>query len=406
MSLEVHTRNYFKLTETACVPDDETQSWILYTMEKEYENAKWRLPRNWWSYDAFVEAVRWLEMTSSPGLPYMREAPSNGAWLKWDGVKCDEFQLRRLWFETQQVFDERFELRLRVFIKQEPHRKAKADIHRWRLIMAAPLNVQVAWQMCFRYMNDIEIQNSYFLPSQQGINMVGGMWKAYYNQWCENRQTCGMDKSAWDWTAPRWALFMDLEFRRRMGRGIDDNWIHKSYELYRQMFEHPILVLSDGSEYQQEVPGIMKSGCVNTISTNSHCQVFVHLAVARKFGIPVEPLPRCVGDDTLCTYEQAVPGIIDHYKSFGVILKSISDTLEFVGREFTERGPRPLYIGKHVVKCHYVKDENMVEYLDSMAREYCHSPEYYNIWEKLANALGLELPLSREAYLHWYDFEE
>ncbi|APG75724.1 hypothetical protein 2 [Wuhan insect virus 34] len=390
----------------ATTPDNETISWILYVMEKEYTEAAWRLPGSWWSWEAFVEAVRHLEMTSSPGIPYMKEAPTIGDWLRWDGVQCDDFQLRRLWHEVQQVFDEDFRLKLRVFIKQEPHKKSKAEDGRWRLILASPLNVQVAWHMLFSYMNDIEIDKAYYLPSQQGLNLSGGMWKLYLNQWKTSRQTCGMDKTAWDWTAPWWVFLVDLEFRRRMcRRGDVGSWLRKAKVLYHQMFEQPILVLSDGSEFEQLYPGIMKSGCVNTISTNSHAQCFVHLAVCRKNNLPYYPLPKCVGDDTLSTEEQIPANIMDLYAEFGVRIKSVTDTLEFVGREFRDCGPIPMYVGKHVAKAHYVSEENLVSYLDSMAREYCHSESYYRVWEALAERLGIDLPLSRESYLYWYDYQ-
>nr|QYW05755.1 MAG: hypothetical protein 2 [Partitiviridae sp.] len=44
----------------ANTPDDDTKSWILYVMEKEYAEARWELPGSWWSYEAFVKAVRHL----------------------------------------------------------------------------------------------------------------------------------------------------------------------------------------------------------------------------------------------------------------------------------------------------------------------------------------------------------
>lgn len=403
-SLCVHTNTYFKESKQAMTPDREMERAILYYVEKRYEKARWDLPKCWWSYESFVLAVRELDMTSSPGIPYIRESPTNGEWLRWNGLFCDDLQLQRLWYDVQKVIQPDYELFLRVFIKQEPHKIKKAQDKRWRLIMAAPLNVQVAWQMCFRYMNDVEIDNSYHLPSQQGLVLVNGGWKTYHSQWKSMNQTCGMDKSAWDWTAPRWTLALDLELRKRLCRtGMNEAWIQVAETLYHQMFDDAILVMSDGSAYQQVEPGIMKSGCVNTISTNSHCQVFIHCAIALMYDVPLDPMPRCVGDDTLCTPDQSPPGIFQYYSSLGVILKSISDTTEFVGREFRDDGPYPMYIGKHVVKAMHVKDENLSMYLDSMAREYCHSDEYYEVWRLLAETLNCPLPLSREAYLYWYD---
>lgn len=355
------------------------------------------------SWKAFGAAIRRLDMTSSPGYPYMREATTNALWLKWDGVNVDSMQKQRLWHDVQLVLSDEFEGYLRVFVKQEPHKQRKMLDKRWRLIVASSLPVQVAWHMLFYQLNDLEIDNSYEIPSQQGILLVKGGWRQYYNSWVERGLVCGLDKSAWDWTAPKWAIDMDLELRRRLGRGDKmDEWHRIAKSLYRRMFEDPKLILSDGTVYQQKVPGIMKSGCVNTISTNSHCQVFVHLAVCIENNLPMYPLPVCCGDDTL----QAVVHVndLEAYRRFGVVVKSASDNIEFVGHEFDARGPQPMYILKHLKKVQYTTDEILSQYLDSMARMYTHS-DYYVVWETLAEELGIDLPMSRESYTYWYDYD-
>lgn len=340
-------------------------------------------------------------MQSSPGYPYQREATTNGQWLKWNGVNCDAMQLERLWFDVCQVFDDTWDHVLRVFVKQEPHKKRKVQENRWRLIMASSLPVQVAWQMVFGGLNDLEIDQSYYIPSQQGIVLVGGGWKKYKDSWVEQGLTCGLDKSAWDWTAPIWALRLDLELRYRLGRGRGlDKWREAASLLYHRMFDDVKLILSDGSMFRQTVPGIMKSGCVNTISTNSHCQVFVHIVVALDQGLPVYPLPACVGDDTL--QSEIHTQDLNAYRRYGVVVKSATDTVEFVGHEFRDSGPHPMYIQKHFKKLCYVEEENLAAYLDSMARMYCHT-EWFAFWERMAEILGFNLPLSRQAYLYWYD---
>nr|QXV86560.1 RNA-dependent RNA polymerase [Solemoviridae sp.] len=340
-------------------------------------------------------------MTSSPGYPYMKEAPTNGKWLKWNGVAVDEIQSLRLWHDVKLVFADQYEQISRVFIKQEPHKTAKALENRWRLIIASSLPVQVAWHMLFYQMNDAEIDQAYNIPSQQGIVMVGGGWKLFSRSWVERGLTYGLDKSAWDWTAPSWALDLDLEFRKRMARGSRlDAWHSIAKTLYRHMFEDSKLLLSDGSLFQQVVPGVMKSGCVNTISTNSHCQVFVHIAVSLDLGLSPEPLPVCCGDDTL-QHERHVHDL-DAYRKYGIVVKSAAP-MEFVGHEFHESGPYPLYVLKHIRKMHYVPAEILPQYFDSMARMYVHTP-YYDMWESLASSAGINLPMSRESYMYWYDY--
>lgn len=340
-------------------------------------------------------------MKSSPGLPYMLEATSNGLWLKWNGVEFDSMQVERLWYDVQLVLKDEWEHVLRVFIKQEPHKTTKAKEGRWRLIMASSLCVQIVWHMLFDYLNDIEISKAYEIPSQQGLVLVGGGWKRFRRSWVEQGTTVGLDKSAWDWTAPRWCIDMDLELRGRLGRGNRlDEWMKLAALLYRHMFDHPTLVLSDGSRFRQVIPGIMKSGCVNTISTNSHCQQFIHCLVAEEIGISYEPFPPACGDDTLQHPRHTVDLAL--YGKYGVVVKTVSEDIEFVGHEFTACGPHPLYFSKHLKKLQYIPDDILGQYLDSMARMYVHT-RYFDIWEHVARVAKLPLPLSKAAYAFWYD---
>lgn len=373
-------------------------------MEKAYESVVWILDDDFDTYDSFLRAVRRIDMKSSPGYPYCREAPTNGEWLKFNGIESDWIQLARLWHDVRLVLSDNWETILKVFIKQEPHKMKKVVDKRWRLITAAPLCVQIAWNMLFSVMNDLEIQNAYEIPSQQGMILVGGGWKQYLSQWESKKLTCGLDKSSWDWTAPHWTLRLDLEFRYRMGRGDRmQEWLKIAGVLYGHMFEDPILLTSDGNMYKQMVPGIMKSGCVNTISTNSHCQLFVHMAANMVAGIDINPLPVACGDDTL-QHEKHTQNLHD-YERFGVIIKEVSTTMEFMGHEFTFAGPKPNYLSKHLKHLQYMCDEDLGDYLDSMARMYVHT-DYFVWWEFIARGLGKPLRMSQNSYLYWYDFSD
>lgn len=400
----MHAERYFKPSRESKIPSPLSQQRILYECERAYSRCVWLLRDDFDSRAAFDDAVRRLDMTSSPGWPYQREATTNGQWLKWNGVECDGFQLDSLWHDVQLVLTDQWEHIVRVFIKQEPHKKRKVAENRWRLIMASSLCVQVAWHMLFSALNDIEIDKAYYIPSQQGIVLVGGGWRQFHQSWTHLGTIHGMDKSAWDWTAPYWALKLDLQLRYRLGRGPRmKEWLGKAELLYRHMFEEPVLMTSAGYCFRQVVPGIMKSGCVNTISTNSHCQVFIHMAVCFETGLPIHPLPRVCGDDTL--HHSRHVQDLEPYRLYGMQLKSISDTVEFVGHEFHSSGPRPMYLLKHLKKLLYVPEENLEQYLDSMARMYVHT-DYFDMWEAIARRLGFVFPLSRHAYLHWYDVKD
>lgn len=399
----VHSNKYFKNSAESATPPDEFLDKILYVCEEAYSSCVWHLREDFLSYEAFLRHIPRLDMTSSPGYPYMKEAPTNGQWLHWNGIKADSMQLQRLWHDVQRFLDGEYPSYLRAFIKQEPHKVRKAQEKRWRLIIASSLPIQMLWHMLFSPLNDLEIEKAYEIPSQQGIVLVQGGWKTFHRSWRERGLNCGLDKSAWDWTAPKWAIDLDLELRRRLGRGESmSRWFDVAKSLYRNMFEDPKIILSDGSVYQQVVPGVMKSGCVNTISINSHCQVFMHIVVCLENHLPIDPLPVCCGDDTL--QNDIHVRNLESYNKYGVVVKSASDTMEFVGHEFQENGPRPLYIYKHLKRLMYTTDAILPQYLDSMARMYVHT-EYFYWWEQLARGMGSSLPLSKESYKYWYDYE-
>lgn len=397
----IHTHDYFRPSTMALDPSEQTKEKILYECEKEYKSCVWTLPDDFDTYAKFEIALYRLEMTSSPGWPYQREATTNGEWLKWNGITMDAMQKARLWHDVKLVMAGKWEHIIRVFIKQEPTKKAKADAGRWRLIMATSLCVQVLWHMVFSELNDLENSKAYEIPSQHGMTLMAGGWKVFLASWQAMGLSCGMDKSSWDWTAPYWALKLDLELRLRLGRGDKmQEWALLARLLYRGMFEDPVLLLSDGRSFKQVIPGVMKSGCVNTISTNSHCQVFLHLAVCIDTGTDLRPFPRACGDDTIHHVKHTYQ--MDVYRRYGIQVKSISDTIEFMGHEFTNQGVRPLYMQKHLKKLRYMKDSELSQYIDSMARMYVHT-EHFHFWEKLARVCACPLAHSRNAYAYWYN---
>lgn len=399
-----HANRYFSLSHGSYEPSDSEKQWILYVMEQEYEPSRWNLPTDFLGYDNFTRALTRLEMGSSPGYPYQREKPTVGEWLRYDGVGFDTFAVARLWMDVCTVFEGSWDTVLRVFVKQEPHTTKKAQEKRWRLIMASPLCVQVAWHMLFDFHNDKEISCFNRIPSQQSISLPAGEWKRFLATWKTSGTLHGMDKSAWDWTAPFWALMLDVEFRYRMGRGTGmELWKEKANILFRQMFESVKIILSDGSMYKQVVPGIMKSGCVCTISTNGHCQGFAHVVACLKAGVGYQPMPPVVGDDTLihplhkCT--------VDYYACMGIVVKEVTDDIEFVGYKWSDGSLEPLYHGKHLKKLVHVSDDDLPDYLDSMCRQYARS-RYYAFWEALCDALIGGTRLSRAAYEYWFNVGE
>lgn len=402
--MKVHADRYFKITSEAEHPSPLELERMLSIVEEAYQPVVWVLPDDFDSYDRFVKVVYRLDWSSSPGYPYMLEKPTIGEWMNHDGVQVGSYELGRLWFDVRKVLDGDYYHIWRTFVKMEPHKISKIREGRWRIIMACSLPVQVVWHMLFDYQNDLEIDKCYEIPSQQGVKLVNGGWRDYYRLWKARGYDVGLDMSAWDWTVPSWLFDAELILRKRLGRGSRmGDWYELARRMYDDAFVHPRILVSNGIVLQQVKPGIMKSGCVNTISTNSRMQIMLHVLACWKMGAPVHPLPVACGDDKLQRSEQAYD--VTAYTCYGPVVKSASAGLEFVGHEFTETGPHPLYMFKHVFAFKYVSDEVMPQYLEAMVRMYIHT-EHVHFWYELAHHLGHISKLkSLEYYKFWYDNE-
>lgn len=396
---------FYRRSKEALIPTDQQRQRSLHDVELAYRGTSWDLPSDFDSRRAFEDALPRLQMKSSPGLPYCFVAPTNGDWLGFDGVNFNPHRVEELWWDVQRVMRGEFDSYWRVFIKWEPHKRTKALSKRWRLILSPALPVQMLWQMLFRFQNDLEIAQAYSIPSQQGFIPYGGGWRDFRSQWLAKSLNYGTDMTAWDWTVPGWLLRDSLEFRKRMCRGSPEareRAFALMDSLYSDAFEHPRLVLSDGRVFRQLYWGVMKSGCLNTISDNGHAGALLHCHYCYDYGIPVAPFPAICGDDKIQTAAQVADCSI--YEKYGLVVKSISEDLEFMGHQFDSDGPKPMYVLKHVYNLLHVDPQYLEETLESYMRLYAHSP-FFTMWERIARNLGIAHRfLSRSAYLFWYDY--
>lgn len=404
MSLQAQ---YYVDSLKAEVPTDEQMRNILSAMEDSYAPIVGTLDKGWDGRVAFAEAVRKLTFTSSPGWPHCNENPTIGGWLGFDGAFCcDQDRLEILWLETVRVLNGDFDTYWRTFVKPEPHKLEKAQEGRWRLILMPPLPVQVAWQMVFGAQNSREIDAAYTIPSQQGMKPCGGGWKQHLLSWKEQGLNHSSDKSAWDWSCPGWMLQADLIFRSRMLRGDEvPRWEVVAKRLYTDAFRDAKLLLSGGTVYKQVSGwGVQKTGCVNTISTNSHCQVFAHLFYSLLTNQSPNPLPVVCGDDTI---QGPRHSDIEVFRRMGVRVKHVHPGIEFMGNTYATGYPEPLYYSKHLYSLIHANDDVLEETLESYCRLYAHSADRYRTWVRVAMALGLQNSLkSREYYKNWYDVSE
>lgn len=349
-----------------------------------------------------------MEHSSSPGVPYTDEAPTIGEWLKFDGIKYDYVQTERLWLDTQSVLEGNWDPVYRVFVKMEAHTRAKASIGRWRLIIGFPLCVQVAWKMLFDYGNDKFLEKSFFLPIQHGFKLPQGVWKQYYSQWKSFGYNTSMDISAFDMSVTwYWIRHVVLELRRRLTKGPEhlvQAWFDYACRLYEMAFVKPKLQFSSGEIVRLLLLAIQKSGSPNTIADNGILRFAKAKYVDLLYGLPLYPIGTYVGDDSLQRIlESEHAQMIERYRAVGLTVKCVERGIEFVGHQFTDAGPQPAYVGKHLWGVFHASPEILPAYLESMARMYAHSP-MIEFWLNLATRLGFPL-MSAKYYRTWYDTE-
>lgn len=406
-SLRVHTQ-YFKWSRGVGLKLTELEAQqILQVMEDLYVKAKYTLASDFATREHFERVIRGLDMTSSPGYPYCLEKPTIGEWLGWDGLRMDAMKVDRLYYDCQAFIGGSLDSFYRVFVKSEPHTKAKAEVGRWRLIVCPPLYEQVTWTVWFGQGNDKEIETTGQTPSMQGMKLCQGDWKDHNRLFRQKGYDTPMDKTAWDWTAHIEWIMLDLELRDRLMTAETDVkrwWRQVASRLYERAFNHPRLLLSNGSVWEQQYPGIMKSGCVNTISTNSHCQLFVHVHACLRVGRSPFPAPVAVGDDTLGTFNNQVTPC--EYSLSAVLVKPMKKgEVQFVGHDFDPAfgaPPVPAYNAKHVFRYLEIAEQNLKEFLESMVYLYAHERDMQNLWRNVAAWHGILLP--SEGYVRtWYD---
>lgn len=326
----------------------------------------------------------------------MKESPTVGQWLRWSPSGPDPTQAERLWQLVKQVFELRYEHYFRVFVKDEPHKVAKAVEGRWRLIIASSLPVMVASNMAFRVMNDKLNSHLYQTPSLQGLVLCYGGWKRFLSEARALNLCMSKDLSGWDFNSPGWVFDADLELRTRLCDNPTAQWKRLTEWLYRDCFHESKLKFSNGMVYQQEFSGFMKSGIYNTISTNSAAMYFLHVVASLRAGVPLT-VHYSVGDDTI--QPPFNDRYIDELEQLGCRVKVIEHGLEFVGTNFRERVPVPMYFDKHLLSI--VHTDELASTLDSFCRLYAHSPRI-GFWKQLAQEMGVSVH-SVFYYKFWYD---
>lgn len=291
-------------------------------------------------YERILTRLNWK---SSPGHPLMHDFPSNRDVFKMSetGV-LDPERVEWVWQMVRARLEARDSDLIRLFVKAEPHKRKKIELKRWRLISSVSLLDQIIDQMLFGEMNDIWVASWFTTPMKVGWVPFKGGWKLFP----KGRSLC-VDKTSWDWTVRMWLVQLELRVRAAcVAEGPHkEKWEELAAWRYRCLYVTSTFVTSGGIKLKQLIPGIQKSGCVNTLMTNTMMQYLLHLRICYEGGHSVGFF-WCLGDDTLQDLPERFKEYFVALRSFCVV-KQASLASEFAGFSFAGSQVEPVYRGKH-----------------------------------------------------------
>lgn len=346
----------------------------------EYQPIAWRIPENFLSYEHFRSVVFGMDMTSSPGYPYQLSYATNGAYLGSRGNGTfDENVLRQVYLSVLERIRTKESDPIKLFVKPEPHKPSKAEKKAWRLISSVSVIDQIIDQMLFDPMNQKMVSEFVTIVPQIG-------WAPVYQGWANMPLTgIAMDKTGWDWSVRPWLLEEVLELRKSLCLNLTSQWVELAEWRYKCLYESPIFVTSSGHFLRQKSPGVMKSGCVNTISDNSIMQDILNKVVELETGC-CSTWMRTMGDDTLQSEPQDLPTYLQALKKY-CIVKGVQNRVEFAGFDFQMDYVEPLYHSKHCYNLLHVRPEVARDFATSYALLY-HRSRRARLVKRIVSYLG------------------
>lgn len=268
-----------------------------------------------------------IKRDASPGVPLAALAPTNGPLLDNHLDLVVELAYARLMLLASDVdLTSATAVQLvqlgvvdpvRLFVKQEPHKKTKIAEKRYRLISSVSVVDQVVERLLFGFQNHLEIDNWFQIPSKPGMGLsLEKQARILFSDLSMKHQRCPAacaDISGFDWSVQEW----EFEAEKYMRLKLMEPYLEGNERLYRAVqnrflaFSLSVFQLSDGTLIAQEVPGVMKSGSFLTSAMNSR----VRCLMAELIGAP-----WCIamGDDSV---EGWVEGAQELYRALGHVCK-------------------------------------------------------------------------------------
>lgn len=354
VSLDVHLSEYVKCD--ACRPEPnycDLDGAIRYVL-REFRSAVFWLPDDFLTRDHFVRSLDSIQRDSSPGFPLMRRFATNGV-LFWDGNgELVPERVELVWQMVRHQLVTRQCHPIRLFIKSEPHKIAKIQQRRYRLIYSVSIIDTIIDRMLLGEFADRLMENWLVTPS-----MIG--WSPLYGGWKILPFDCvGYDLTAWEYTVPKWLILAFRRVAQDLRVGTQTNFEFGTWEELLSwridcLFDRAEVVLSNGRRYRLEVFGIMKSGSFITIMANTVMQRLLFVTACIACGMAKIPRQLAMGDDGV--FDEELPAeVLQCVEGLGFYLKEPARN-EFCGITWGRGKVDPVYRGKHLAKFRFMPEE-------------------------------------------------
>nr|UGY70920.1 P1-P2 [Cotton leafroll dwarf virus] len=354
-SLQLQAARWLERAQSAQIPSKEQRERVIQKTVEAYASCRTNRPaataRDVLSWPDFLEdlkeAVHSLELDAGVGVPYVGYGlPTHRGWV--EDPKLLPVLSRLVFDRLQKMSEASFESMaaeelvqaglcdpIRLFVKGEPHKQAKLDEGRYRLIMSVSLVDQLVARVLFQAQNKREIALWRAIPSKPGFGLsTDGQTQEFLNLLANQMSTTAEDVvarwreylvptdcSGFDWSVADWMLYDEMEVRNRLT--VQNNELTRRLRAcWLRCISNSVLCLSDGTLLAQRVAGVQKSGSYNTSSSNSRIRVMSAYHCGASWAM-------AMGDDAL----ESVDTDLSVYKQLGFKVE-VSGELEFCSHIF------------------------------------------------------------------------
>jgi hypothetical protein len=202
---------------------------------------------------------------------------------------------------------------VRVFVKTEPHKEAKALMKRWRLIWSCGLVDQVIERFLYTNVTKSEISRWLQCPSKPGMGSSDPDLAALAGMIADQMSYTGMladtDVSGWDMSLKRWTLLVaEFSYYLQMPYSVSSDYIVLA--MWRNNLAcKPIAVTSNGDFFRIDSVALMLSGRFVTSWLNSRARVSL-IALRGYTGM-------AMGDDCIEAVAKEDKQLLQFYQTLG-----------------------------------------------------------------------------------------